>query len=249
MSSKPKKQSAIGEPKPLSISAAPASEGWRNRIVAHGVVDAKELLANPKNYRLHPDNQKQALTAVLDQVGWVQSVLVNQRTGFVVDGHMRAAEAIARGQQVPVTYLDLSEDEENLVLASLDTISAAAVSDAEKFGELFQALTIDNQALDGLLSGYLDDANQTALKPAASGEGTHSAADRGLGKDREQTIKAVLYAAETAIFEGALKATGERNRGKALIKLCRFYLEQNPAEGQLNFSPEAKLATGDLAAR
>jgi hypothetical protein len=40
----------------------------------------------------------------------VQSVVVNQRSGFVIDGHLRVTLAIRSGQaMVPVTYVDLSE--------------------------------------------------------------------------------------------------------------------------------------------
>jgi hypothetical protein len=109
MSSKAKSKA----PAPLPVKLDDGK--WRNRIVGHGTVDAATLLANPRNYRLHPENQQQALSGVLDQVGWVQSIIVNQRSGFVVDGHMRAALAISRGESVPVTYVDLSEAEEALI--------------------------------------------------------------------------------------------------------------------------------------
>ena len=40
--------------------------------------------------------------------------------GFVVDGHARVALAISAGERVPVVYVDLSEKEEALILATLD---------------------------------------------------------------------------------------------------------------------------------
>ena len=64
---------------------------WRNRITGHGQEAPDQLLANPRNWRVHPKAQQEALAAVLDQVGWVQDVIVNQRTGHVVDGHARIA--------------------------------------------------------------------------------------------------------------------------------------------------------------
>lgn len=62
---------------------APASHAWRNRITAHGTAAPDQLLANPRDWRIHPKAQRDALAAVLDQVGWVQDVIVNQRTGHV----------------------------------------------------------------------------------------------------------------------------------------------------------------------
>src|SRR5690348_10145058 len=80
---------------------------WRNRIVGHGEEDPEQLLANPNNWRIHPKSQQDALKGVLSEVGWVQDVIVNKRTGFVVDGHARVALAISAGERVPVVYVDL----------------------------------------------------------------------------------------------------------------------------------------------
>ena len=44
---------------------APGARKWRNRIVGHDEVDAKSLLANPKNWRINPKNQVDALAGVL----------------------------------------------------------------------------------------------------------------------------------------------------------------------------------------
>jgi hypothetical protein len=45
--------------------------------------------------------------------------MVNRVTGHVFDGHARIEDAISRREPtVPVAYVDLSEDEEPLVLAS-----------------------------------------------------------------------------------------------------------------------------------
>jgi hypothetical protein len=54
--------------------------------------------------------------------------------------------------------------------------------------------------------------------------------DRKMG-DKSKQIKPVLYADELADFELAIRATGQKNRGQALLKICRYYLENN-AEGQ-----------------
>ena len=110
-----------------SVPAAPTT-AWRNRITGSGEEAPDQLLANPANWRIHP-NQQDALAGALDAVGWVQQVLVNRRTGFVVDGHARVALAISRGEpSVPVLYVDLSPDEEALVLATLDPIGAMATA-------------------------------------------------------------------------------------------------------------------------
>lgn len=124
---------------------------WRNRIVGHGEVDPAQLLANPKNWRIHPKNQQDALTGVLNQVGWVQSVIVNKRTGFVLDGHLRVALAISAGEQVPVVFVDLDEQEEALILATLDPLGAMAVTDEDLLAGLVGSLEVDDAAIQALL--------------------------------------------------------------------------------------------------
>lgn len=123
---------------------------WQNRIVGHGEEPPDQLLANPRNWRLHSSEQQAALNGVLENVGLVQSIVVNRRSGFVVDGHLRIALALRSGQEaVPVTYVDLSAEEERVVLASLDPIAAMAVTDKEKFGELLSS--VENEDLASLL--------------------------------------------------------------------------------------------------
>ena len=124
---------------------------WRNRIVGHGEEDPTQLLANPKNWRLHPKAQQDALAGVLEQVGWVQDVIVNRRTGFVVDGHARVALAISAGERVPVVYVDLSEQEEALIIATFDPLSAMAVANEELLAELIGSLEVSDEAVKALL--------------------------------------------------------------------------------------------------
>ncbi len=90
-----------------------AATTWQNRIIGEGEEDPSQLLANPSNFRIHPKPQQDALSGVLSEVGWVQRVLVNQRTGHVIDGHLRVSLAISRNEPtVPVIYVDLSPEEE-----------------------------------------------------------------------------------------------------------------------------------------
>jgi hypothetical protein len=130
-----------------------APERWRNRIVGHDLLPPEKLLANPRNWRLHPDSQRKALTSVLGKVGWVQDVVVNRRTGFIVDGHARVELARESGEKVPVTYVDLTAQEEALVLSTFDRISAMADIDPEKLDSLIE------DALDGFpgLDTLMDD--------------------------------------------------------------------------------------------
>lgn len=125
---------------------------WRNRIVGTEAVPPADILANPNNWRTHPGRQRDALRGSLDVVGWVQQVIVNTTTGHLVDGHARVEEAISRGEPtIPVLYVELTPEEEGLVLATLDPIAAMAAADDEKLQALISAIAVDDAGLTALL--------------------------------------------------------------------------------------------------
>ena len=126
---------------------------WRNRIVGEADVDPAILTAHPLNWRQHSARQAEALTGVLREVGWVQRVIVNERTGHLLDGHLRVALALdARAATVPVLYVDLSEAQEQLVLATLDPISALADADAGLLTALLADVQSGEAGVQALLS-------------------------------------------------------------------------------------------------
>ena len=118
------------------------SDVWQNRIVGEGEVAAGELVAHPQNWRKHPKEQAAQLAAGLGGVGWVQRVIVNRRTGRMLDGHLRAELARRQGEAtpVPVVYVDLSEDEERTVLATLDPIAGMAIADEATLAGLVRSI-------------------------------------------------------------------------------------------------------------
>ena len=119
---------------------------YKNRIIGSGEEPLDQILFNPRNWRVHPLNQQNALKGVLEEVGWVQEVIINQRTGRLVDGHLRCQLAAREGAKtIPVKYVDLSEEEEALVLATLDPIAAMAATDKQKLDELFAGIESENE--------------------------------------------------------------------------------------------------------
>ena len=128
-------------------------------------------MPNPRNWRSHPAEQQRALAGALGEVGWVAELLVNRTTGHVVDGHLRIELALARHETtVPVTYVELSEDEERLVLASLDPLAAMATAEQEQLAALLAGLDPADEALRALLDDLareyrLDDLRKGLVDP------------------------------------------------------------------------------------
>ena len=132
---------------------------WKNKIVGHADVDPEQLMAHPKNYRLHPARQQRALKGAIEDIGYIKSITVNKRTGRVVDGHLRVTLALRDGQKtIPVEYVDLNEAEEAEALAVVDPITGMAGIDGEKLNDLLMDFNTDNSDIMGLVAETLVDA-------------------------------------------------------------------------------------------
>lgn len=128
---------------------------WKNRIVGYGEESPDQLLANPRNHRIHPKRQQDALSGSLDTLGYIQTVIVNKNTGHIVDGHLRVTMALREGQlSIPVTYVELTEAEEAQALLSLDPIAAMAANDRDKIDELLKMVNTDNAEVMKHLSDF-----------------------------------------------------------------------------------------------
>jgi DNA modification methylase len=124
-----------------------------NRIVGHADVPPEELAANPRNWREHPTIQRDAMRGVLDTVGWVQDVIVNKTTGRIVDGHLRVELARQNGEAtVPVVYVELTDEEERLVLATLDPLAGMATPNRTLVAEILAGLTSSSDSVRDLLA-------------------------------------------------------------------------------------------------
>lgn len=132
---------------------APIPGPLKNRIVGHGWEDPKKLKANPENWRMHGPEQEAPLNALLEKVGWVQSVIKNKTTGNMIDGHLRVNLALKRHERrVPVVYVTLSAKEEKLVLALLDPISGLAKADEMRLHSLLGQLDPGDVALEAMIA-------------------------------------------------------------------------------------------------
>lgn len=127
--------------------------GWKNRIVGHGEKPAVDFRFNPLNYRRHPEEQREAVRKMLGLVGWVTEVIVNRRTGNLIDGQARIEEALRQDDQqhIPFTEVDLSLEEEKAVLATLDPMTGMAETDQAVLDQLLADTRIEIPELDDLL--------------------------------------------------------------------------------------------------
>jgi ParB-like chromosome segregation protein Spo0J len=103
------------------------------------------------NWRLHPKRQEEALAGALSQVGWVQTIMLNQRTGNMIDGHLRVKLALRRHEpEVPIIIVDLSEIEERMVLATLDPIAGMAGTDNDRLKALLSEIETTDASVQSM---------------------------------------------------------------------------------------------------
>ncbi len=137
---------------PEQKNAASLSEVVRDRIKELRRVPANELVPNPKNWRLHPKAQADALRGLLAEVGYADALLVRELPDgrlMIINGHLRAETT--PDTVVPVLVLDVTEEEADKILLTLDPLASMAKSDAERIGLLLTTVRTDNEAVQDLL--------------------------------------------------------------------------------------------------
>lgn len=145
---------------------------WQNRIIGNDVVNPKSLDLNEKNWRKHPLFQEEALEGIMETIGWIQDVIVNKSTNKVVDGHLRIKLAIKHKQKlIPIKYVDLTQEEENIALATFDPIGAMAQAEQTLLKGLLEDVQSDNDKINALFEqvsqgyGALDSADISSVQP------------------------------------------------------------------------------------
>lgn len=121
-------------------------------------MNPEDVAENPHNWRTHPENQMKALDAVISEVGWAGVALYNRTTGRLIDGHLRRELALKKGEEILVLKGDWTEDEELLLLSSIDPIAGLAVADRIALDNLLQNVNSDNEAIQEMLSNLAQDA-------------------------------------------------------------------------------------------
>lgn len=133
----------------------------RDRIRELRRVPARELVPNPKNWRLHPEKQSALLAGTLREIGYADALLARENEHgqlVLIDGHLRAETT--PDAVVPVLVLDVSESEADKLLALIDPLSAMAESDER----LLESLVADLNSSDDHIQAYFDSVLQSADK-------------------------------------------------------------------------------------
>lgn len=140
----------------------------RNRIVEVIDVPGSAIRTNPANWRTHPQEQRDALSGSLSSVGVVDVLRVVRHpteTGayLLVDGHARL-ELLGPNALIKVAVLDLTVDEQKLMLATFDPIAQMSGVDRLALDKLLAGLQAEDSALQELLNGMWSFGLDESLK-------------------------------------------------------------------------------------
>jgi ParB-like chromosome segregation protein Spo0J len=136
----------------------------RDRIKELRRVPANELRPNPRNWRTHPNEQRDALRGALAEVGYADALLARELADGgleLVDGHLRAETT--PDAVVPVLVLDVTEEEAAKILLTLDPLAGLAGVDQERLTDLLAGVQFASPQFEQLLEGLANPSGQAAL--------------------------------------------------------------------------------------
>lgn len=203
----------------VEASGALLEAPFRDRIKGFRRVKASELVPNAKNWRIHPEGQKSALSAMLQEVGFVSAVIAREVDGKLelVDGHMRAKEA--GDAEIPVLIVDLNDEEAAKVLVTFDPITNMALVDDAALGALIGEVDLEHSAeLRRLLTDLGAD-----LEQEEEAEAEERAEVPGMALQPHEHYDYLVVLATTAqewnVLCGRLGLVPEKRRGR--MGTCR----------------------------
>jgi len=136
--------------------------GTQEQNVKHNLrlewVDPTTLNENPANWRRHPEAQLHGVKDAIDEVGWAGALLYNEATERLIDGHARKRIFNNGVNEVPVLIGSWTEEQERIILATLDPLAAMAKGDEVALQNLIDNIETDSKWLISTVESALSEA-------------------------------------------------------------------------------------------
>lgn len=139
----------------------------KNRVKKHVKIRAGDLVPHELNPRIHSDNQRKALNALYEEIGFARSVLAYELPDGrlkLIDGHLR--QSMDPDMEVEVEVLDVNDEEARKLLLSIDPLAQMANFDDEALQQLRDITKSDNDVLENLWASLkqTDEGTRTKIK-------------------------------------------------------------------------------------
>jgi hypothetical protein len=178
----------------------------RDRIKELRRVRATDLRPNPRNWRIHPPAQQDALRGLLAEVGYADALLARELddgTLMLIDGHLRAETT--PDAVVPVLILDVDETEADKILLTHDPLAAMATVSTEHLDELLASITTNSTSIQHLLNTI------TPLAPGSAGGSAPSLPEIAIPESHQVVVECRDESDQENVFE-RMRAEGYRCR-------------------------------------
>ena len=122
----------------------------RNRVKELRMVRAGDLIPFAHNWRTHPDGQRKAVAASIEELGYFSPVEAWTNADgklTLLDGHLRQeliAADIGPDTEIPVVILDLTEEEAKKAILIKDPLAGMAEANEELLTELLAEVDLSN---------------------------------------------------------------------------------------------------------
>ena len=128
----------------------------RDRVKELRRVPASELRKNPRNWRTHPPAQEAALRGILAEIGFADAMIARETEDGLelIDGHLR--RDVMGDQEVPVLVLDVTEEEADQLLLTLDPLAMMAHADQDQLLELLRDNPFESNAVADMLEALVN---------------------------------------------------------------------------------------------
>lgn len=157
---------------------------WRSRKVGEGTMAACQFTPHPLNPHIHPQGQREAVAASLEQFGQLAPVIVNRANGYILDGEERIWQALSHGDDTPVDYyeVELSEEEHQRALRVFDPVGELGEWDRDRLAQIRESYPHEENAALKLL-------NQSIEARAISSNGNEPPSDPGAQVNRAAQLQ------------------------------------------------------------
>jgi DNA modification methylase len=136
----------------------------RNRVRELRRVKASELVPNENNWRRHGAAQSSALKGLLAEIGYADALIARELPDGrlqLLDGHLR--RETTPNMEVPVLVVDVTQEEGNKILLTLDPLAAMAEADKTSVDALLATVHTDSVAVAAMLERIAGESAWQAL--------------------------------------------------------------------------------------